>query len=417
VKSQRSQILFYFLFSILFIVTAIYFISRDPFQWFKTKGNDFVVQWLAVRTFAKENLSPYMPVVQTTTEEFVYGNSVPADEKGLKFSSPLYSALFILPFALVSNVKSAQFIWMILSGIILMANAGIAFRLTGWKPPIGLLFFTLSFTGLGFYNLQTMASGSVIILSSLFVFSSLVAIRLRRHELAGILLAMATIQPRAVVLVIVFILVWSISKRLWSILVWFLAGEVMLIILGLFFIPDWPLQYLRIVFQFKDFYQVITPVAVFSSELPGMGRQLGWGLSLIMVIILFFEWLAARKKDFNWFLWTVSLTLVVSPWIGIPSDPNDFVLLILPLILILAAWDQRFSRFGKWMAGIGLLILLAVLWGIFVMNYHELSSLQLSRIFLFPMPFFLLIGLYWVRWWAIKPQVDFIEEISSLDRY
>lgn len=414
-KNQQSQILYFFLFSFLLIAAAIYLISNDPFHWFAAKGNDFVVQWLAVRTFAKENLSPYLPVVQTTTEEFVYGNSVPAGEKVLKFSSPLYSALIILPFALVSAVKTAQLIWMILLGIIFVANAAIALRLTGWKPTIWLLFFTLSFAVLGFHNLQAMALGSVIILSSLFVYLSLMAIRLGRHELAGILLAMATIQPRAVVLVIVFILVWSISKRLWSIVVWFLAGEAILIILGLFFIPDWPIQYLRILFDFKEFYQVLNPVSVFSSSMPGMGRQLGWGLSLTMVIILIFEWLAARKKDFHWFLWTVSLTLVVGPWIGIPSDPNDFVLLILPLILILAAWDVRFSRFGKWMAGFSLVVLLAGLWGIFTLINPEMTSIQQSRIFLFPLPFLLLIGLYWVRWWATRPKRDYIEELKTIE--
>ena len=416
-NNQQKLFSFFLLFSIVLVFVAGYIISNDRLGWIKFKGSDFFVQWLAVRTFAKEGLSPYMPVVQTTTEEFVYGHPTNPGEKGLKFSSPLYSVIVILPFALIRDSQIAWMVWMVLLEIALVANAGIVLRLTGWKPAVWLLFLMIVFSLLGFHNFQALASGSVIVLGSLFVLSSFLAIRSGRYELAGILLALATIQPRAVLLVILFVLFWAISKRLWAIVVWFFAGVAFLFVLGLFFIPDWPVQYARIILNFKEYYTVITPVAVFSSELPGMGRQLGWVLSVLMTVILIFEWLAARTRDFSWFLWTASLTLVVSQWVGIPADLEDFVLLLLPVVLVLAVWDQRFERLGKWMAGLSLVVLLAGLWGIFASIFPNTGEIQQSRVFLFPLPFFLFIGLYWVRWWAIRPQKDYVEELKSVERF
>jgi hypothetical protein len=417
VKSQRSQLPPFLLFSILFLTSAIYLISNDPFQWFGMKGDQFAVQWLAARSFARENLSPYSTNVQTTTEEFFYEGQAAPDEGRLKFSSPLFSVLVILPFALVNSAQAAQFTWMLLLGVTLAAHLGIAIRLTGWKPVVWLLFLLIAFAFLGFYNFQALSSGSMVILSAFFVFMALLTVRFEKYELTGLFLALATIQPRAVLLVILFILFWSLSKRIWVVSFWFLAGTAILLILGLFFIPDWPIQYVRVIFNFKDYFPTLTPVAIFSSALPGMGKQLGWGLSLLMVVLLIVEWLAARKKDFSWFLWTVSLTMVAGQWVGIPADLNDFVLLILPLVLILATLDRRFSHYGKWISGAILLIFLVGLWGIFYLTYPEMSSLQQSQIFLFNLPFFLLLGLYWVRWWAIRPYRGLIEELRVVEEF
>jgi len=239
--NQRKRVLFYLLFSILFIIVSIFLISMNNFPLPVSRGSDFIVQWLAAKAFAKENLSPYLPSVQTRTEEFVYGSKAASDEERLKFSSPLYSVLVILPFALISSAKVAQFIWMVVLGVTLAAHLGIALRLNGWKPAIWLLFLLVAFVYLGFYNFQALASGSIIIIVALFIFLALLTIRFRRYELAGLLLALATIQPRAVLLVIIFILFWSLSKRLWRIAFWFFAGVAILFIIGLLFIPNWPI--------------------------------------------------------------------------------------------------------------------------------------------------------------------------------
>ena len=258
-NNQRSQIPSFLIFSFLLLASTIYLISADPFHWFETKGDQFVIQWLASRSFAKENLSPYSSSTQSKTEELFYGAQATSNQEKLKFSSPLYSVLILLPFALVGEVLIAQLAWMILVGSALTANLGISLNLIGWKPARWLLLLLIIFAFLGYYNFQTLASGSAVILSALFIFLALLTIRSGRYELGGLCLALATIQPKAVLLVILFILFWSLSKRIWTIAFWFLAGMAILIIISLFFIPDWPIQYIRIAFNFKDYFPVNNP--------------------------------------------------------------------------------------------------------------------------------------------------------------
>ena len=416
-NKQRSQIPLFLIFSLFFLASTLYLISTDPFHWFETKGNQFVIQWLASRSFAKENLSPYSSGIQSRTEEFFYGAQATSNQEKLKFSSPLYSVLILLPFALVGKFEVAQFAWMLILGILLAVNLGISLNLTDWKPSHWVLLLLLAFSFFGYYNFQALASGSLVLLSALFIFLALLSIRYGKYEIGGLCLALATIQPRAVLLVILFILFWSLSKRLWTVAFWFLAGVTILIILGLFFIPDWPIQYFRTIFNYKDYFPINTPVTIFSASLPGMGRQLGWGLSLLMIIVLIIEWLAARKKDFTWFLWTVSLTIVAGQWVGIPAKLIDLVLLILPMVLILATLDRRFLKYGKWMAVISLVTFLAGLWGIYYLTYQNISAPKQDRLFLLVIPAVMLVGLYWVRWWAIRPYRGLIEELRVVEGY
>ena len=375
------------------------------------------MHWLSIRAFGREELSPYNPEVQKAAVELVYvGTNAPADP-GLKFSSPLYSVGIFLPFALIEDDQTARLVWMVVSEILLAICLWFCLRLTGWKPVVWLLFLVVVFGLVGYHSLQALVSGNVIVIGFFFVLASLLAIHSKRYELAGILLALATIQPGAVFFVLLFVLFWSASRRYWPVILWFFAGLAILFILGLFFIPDWPVQYLRVIFNFGEFFPILTPVSIFSAGLPGMGRQLGWGFSLLMWIILLLEWLAARKREFGWFLWTTCLTLVLSPWLGLPADPNDFVLLLFPFILVLAMWDQRFQHFGKWMATSSILVLLVGFWAIFVQILSNGDPSRQNGIFLFLFPLLLLFGLYWVRWWAIRLQKDYVEVLKSVEKY
>jgi hypothetical protein len=69
------------------------------------------------------------------------------------------------------------------------------------------------------------------------------------------------------------------------------------------------------------------------------------------------------------------------------------------------------------MAGASLVIFLGGLWGIYFLTYPDMSSLQQDRLFLFIFPLFLLVGLYWVRWWAIRPYRGLIEELRVVEEF
>ena len=149
---------------------------------------------------------------------------------------------------------------------------------------------------------------------------------------------------------------------------------------------------------------------LFRSLWPGLGKQLGWLITGMSIILLLVEWWLAMKKEFRWFLWTACLTIILSQWIGIPTIPGNYFIMIMPLILVFAMLAERWPNGGQWVAVLITVVLFIWEWALY---YIDLTSntptMQLNLII--PLPLILLLGLYWVRWWAIKPKRFLIEEL------
>jgi hypothetical protein len=182
------------------------------------------------------------------------------------------------------------------------------------------------------------------------------------------------------------------------------------------FVPDWPLQNLREILAYSSYNPPGTPGAVFETWLPATGRQLGWVLSGILGLIMIGEWIFARKKEFHWFLWTACLTLVISQWIGIQTDPGNFILLFLPLVLVFSKWAERWGRAGTIVISISMLLLFILPWVIFLQTITYGDQPLQHPIMFFPLPIFLLVTLYWVRWWAIKPRRLLVDELREYEQ-
>lgn len=94
------------------------------------------------------------------------------------------------------------------------------------------------------------------------------------------------------------------------------------------------------------------------------------------------------------FLRIIGITLVLSQWSGITTDPGNFILLFLPLVIVLSFLQ---ARMGSWSVLALMLLLFFRLWGIFLWTVN-LTSLQVqSPIMFFPLPLFLLMGFYCVN--------------------
>jgi hypothetical protein len=123
-----------------------------------------------------------------------------------------------------------------------------------------------------------------------------------------------------------------------------------------------------------------------------------------LLVMLFIEWRNVRNKEFQHIFWTSSLTLAVTPLLGIPVVPQDEVVLFLPLILFLAILDKRWPRPGRWGApGIALLIVFPGFWLLTAGLSWTGVSTVLNDVLMVLLPILLVIGLYWMRWWAVRP--------------
>jgi hypothetical protein len=90
--------------------------------------------------------------------------------------------------------------------------------------------------------------------------------------------------------------------------------------------------------------------------------------------------------------------------------------MILPFVLISALFIERWLRGGQWVAVLMAVVLFIWEWALL---YFDLTSTQpkMQLNLIIPLPLILIIGLFWVRWWAITPRRLLIEELKLGESY
>jgi hypothetical protein len=376
-------------------------------------GSHFLTAWSGSRTFLTEGVSPYSEETFTQTRSLTAGWPERPSESTLRFTYPLYSLLFFLPFALFENYVLARALWMTALGITMLLMIWSGMRLAGWSPRTPVFIFLALFILFGVYSIIPLLSGNFAIVTALLITLAFAAIKGGMDELAGFLLALSTIMFHLVIVLLVFVIIWSISNQRWGLIVW-LFGSLGLLAAGMsMFLRDWLIQYGNAVLQYYDLENIATPGHALRAWWPGLGSQMGWVLTAALLLVLGIEWWQALGKGFRWFLWTACLTLVVGQLIGIRTEPGSLVVLLLPMILVFSILDEQWGS-RKW----GLLSMLLVLlfggfWILVLRNVDHVFYSPAPPVLFFNLPFVMLIGLYWIRWRAARPQRFYLNEMRA----
>jgi len=376
-------------------------------------GNDFLVHWVGTRLFLTEGVSPYSDQTALEIQTMVYGRAARPGEHELRVAYPLYSIVVFFPFALIADFNWARAAWMTVLEVSLVLLSYFSIRLVRWRPGALILGAYFLFSVTWYHAVRPLILGNAVILVALGLVAALLAIRNQLDELAGVLLALTTIKPQVVVLVLAVVLLWCLAQKRWKVVFWFVGTLLLLMGVAFLLLPDWILQNLAEILRYPGYNPPGTPGAALASFWPGVGKRLGYGLTLVLSLFLLVEWWLGRRLPFRMFLWTVSLTLTISQWIGIQTDPGNFIVLMPALTLVLAGIQGRWKRSSTFWILITLLVVGVGLWVLFIATLeHGYQPVQ-SPVMFFPLPAFLLVMLYWVRWWAMRPPSAWVDEIAE----
>jgi hypothetical protein len=365
---------------------------------------DFLVPWLAARTFLQYGNNPYSESVAQRAQVVYYGRLAIEGQDPLRLSLPFPVELFFFPFALVPAYALARGLWMTCLEIALVAMAFLSLRLTGWKPARTLLPVLLIFSVLWLYGFLPLAGSRAVIFVALAIVGSLLALCDGRDELAGALLVVPFFKPDITGFLVLFIIWWAIYHRRGRILAGFLMTLTILLAISFFILPNWFMPFIGGLISHINYQPGLTPGGILASWWPAVGPRLGWALTGIMLVVFFVEWRDVRHKDFRHLLWTASLTLAGTPLLGIPVVSQDYVLLFFPLILFISILAERWSRPGRWgLAGLMLLAIFFGFWLITAQLFLPGASVALTDMLALSFPILLVLGLYWMRWWAVRP--------------
>jgi hypothetical protein len=373
----------------LLLVYGVYsaFTSQIP------GGNDFYPRWRGTKALFIEGRDPYSKEVTLEIQQGMYGRPALEDEDQVAFAYPIYVSLMILPLCFLPY-PLAQAFW--LSALVLAVLGGLValLRTLDWKPP-AIAMVALTLWSILFYpTARSILLGqfSIIVLAILAL--TLWALHQRKLFLAGSLLALSTVKPQMVFLVVPFLLFSTWRKGQRSTLAGFLSAILILSVLSSILLPTWIPSFLSGLASYSSYTSIYregrSPVGVLVGYLLPLPLTLP-ATALVSVALLayvLYAWVKSARgvgDDCMALLITVIATVLLPAQTGTTNQ----VLLLVPILY----WLHELCSATAGRVALMSLLLVAP-WALFLLTFAQRNGEH--AVISVPLPL-IAIGLLW---WA-----------------
>lgn len=374
-------------------------------------GEQFFLRWSGARAFLFGEAEPYSSAIAQGAQDLVYGRRALASEYPYVLNDPFHIVLLYVPLALFPDFAVARGIWMALSQIALLWLMYSFIRSLEWEPPNWLFALLMLGGALGYYSLVAYGSGTPAVFLTVLFFGILYALRSFSDELAGALLFLTFYQWEVGALFFLFILVFVIANRRWRVFYGFGMALAVLLAVSFLAYPGWALPYARAVLS--DWYRSgnLTFGYYASRWFPDAGSFVELWLVLLLMVIVFLEWLVAVGSHYRRVVWTACLSLAVTPLTGFAVFPSNHIVLLPSLILIIMLIWERWTRQRVWITLLVLLASFLVPFWLYSQAAAGAPRLYSDLLTVLP-PIASLLGLYWMRWWAVRSPRTWADQIG-----
>jgi len=377
-------------------------------------GGGFFIAWKASSGFIFDHINPYSGVIAGQVQQLVYGRIAQPGENPYILTAPFFLLPVYFPLALFADPAIARGLWMFVSEAALLATAWLSLRLIEWAPRRLFLiaFFLLSI--FSFYSTASLLEGSPASVLVLLYLGILWTYYSEQDELTGALLVLSLFKWEIGSLFLLLIFWRIFSEKRWRVLAGFGMALFVLLTISFLIYPggNWIFPILTAILAVVRSDFGITTAVVFARLWPEYGARLAQIVTIITAIVLFYECYKAYNADFRRFIWVACLTLAATPLIGFRTEMSNLVVLFPGLALIFAAAVERW-RIGYWLSGLLLFIVFIIPWSLFARAYVLGSTRAQDLLFLF-YPIFVITGLYWTRWWFLRPPRTWLDHVRSI---
>lgn len=310
----------------------------DAAAYDRPRGNlsDLYPRWLGARELLLHRRNPYSAAVTREIQAGYYGRPLdstrpqdPTDQQG--FAYPVYVAFFLAPtIHLPFEVVRRGFFWVLL--ILTAVSIPLWLRVLRWSVPLWAQGCILTLTlgslavmqGLKLQQMSLLVAGVVAIALTLLVTDHPIA--------AGILLALATIKPQLVLLLLAWLVIWSLAdwRRRYQWAVSFLATMAILMAVSEWYLPHWISRFWQAVREYESYTGAMSVVDKLTG--PAWSRALGL---LAFAAMLCACWSERRQAaNTGAFAFTLGLVLATTVLLVPTYAPYNQVLLIPALLLL-----------------------------------------------------------------------------------
>lgn len=397
-KDIKNKIYFF-----LIIILALLIINKFFLIKFSDSGN-FKIQSALSNLFFLKGISPYSKNITSVMANYFSTRGVSFQTNNFIFQLPIYQLIFYLPFSLIPDNNWSLSIWLTLNQFLLLLCIENCFKLLNWDPKY---FIKIGLMGIGliaFFGISNIFAVNTSIIQLLFLIMGLKFLFFEKYVISGLFIGLATLDPFNFFIPLVVVLVYLLTKRLYEPLIWIIITIVLLSLSGLIFDSGWVLKMLKNIFLEGSFFPFIDfnhALLNWMSKLPSGNLIKFVPISLLIWISLEFSRLP--RQNLKQLIWLLSLASCINPFVIMRETNYASVLYLLPLIFIVYLWEIHSTGIiNKVIFGILLLTAVAIpLAGLllpkdfsFLENFHSINLIN---------SIVLIIVLYWIKWWVVKP--------------
>jgi hypothetical protein len=319
------------------------------------RGNlsDLYPRWLGARELLLHHRDPYHADVTREIQIGYYGRPLdpnrphdPKDQQG--FAYPIYVVLILAPAVTWSFATVHRVVFWLFAALTAL-SVPLWLRTLGWQLSRTTTAAWILTSVSCFPAIQGLKLLQLSVLVAALISASTYAIASRQLGLAGILLALATIKPQLVFLIICFLFIWTLGNwRERQRLVWsFALTMAVLVSAGELLLPGWITEFRT---ALKNYYVYTgggnSLAEIVLSPIPG---RIGSAVLACMALALAWRNRYATQESLS-FQWTLCFTLATTLMV-IPMFAPYNQLLLLPGVMMVVRARHRlwaysfFSRF------------------------------------------------------------------------
>jgi hypothetical protein len=346
-------------------------------------------------------------------QQVVYGRAAFAGEYKYILSDPFPIVLLYTPLSLLSSFPLARAAWMLVAEVALLASVLLSYRLSEWDPPLGLNIILIGFGLVSFFSLNALLTASPAILLNLLYLAAMFALRSHTDELAGALLLLAAYQWEVGGLFFLFIIIFVFAERRWGVLAGFGMALIVLLVISFLVNPGWGLPYFRSVLSNLLQAQNLNLGALLSDWFPEIRFSMGWLVSVLLTGVVVIESIGAVNAPFRRAVWVAALALAAMPLAGLAIFPANYVVLILPMVLVMSLLWERWPR-GRLIAIVLLLLTFLVApYYLYIETVLVYAPFYTGLLSVLP-SVVMVIALYWMRWWVVHAPRIWADRIGNI---
>jgi len=311
------------------------------------RGNlsDLYPRWLGARELLLHHRDPYGADITRESQTGYYGRpldparpSDPKDQQG--FAYPVYVVLLLAPtVTLQFSTVHRLFFWLFVA--LTTVSVPLWMRALRWRVSKATLLVWVLLTLSCFPAIQALKLQQLTLLVAALVAASMSALVRSHFVLAGILLAVASIKPQLVFLLVLWLCIWALGdwreRRL--VVASYAIGMVVLIISGEVLLPGWiPRFYVAV----RNYNAYTGGGNLLTDLLPGLVAQVT-SVILIAVALIFAYRTRHARQNTSVFQWSLCLSVTTTLLI-IRYSPYNLVLLLPGVMMLLRAGRQLWQR-------------------------------------------------------------------------